>query len=177
MVTYQELRKETLTQICKARTHYFRLQKELEELTTILPDKCYIARYKSNSHRVPGHWYYALGCTDKALPCVRSKDPNNRNLTKKIHLGHLENPNYLTAVIELERSRVRRVKLDTCEAIRVHLKQKQAYWLARKRQQKNNTNPGSFAPIDREIKDENLFAFIVRKHYEQASSPDLAKNP
>jgi len=171
---YQELRRDTLTQICLARKHYFRLQRDLAELTNTLPDKCYLAKYKSNSsqnpqlpdNEKPGFWYYALGCADKALPCARSKDPKNRNLTKKLHLGHVENPNYLTAVLELERSHIKQAKEKSLAGVREHLKNLQSFWLAYKRQ-----GSGGAVTISKEVAgifrkniySETIFEFIYKK--------------
>ena len=182
---YQRLRRQVLNQICVARLHYFRLEKELAELQNTLPDKCYIAMYVSNSGRrlksqddgrgEPKYKYYALGCKDKLLPTRAKTEPSQtkrrpneikrikavdlsdeRILTNKIHLGHVYNPNYLTAVIELERSRARKIKQEAYENLKVIIRETRSYWLESKRfHQRFSAKPknksSELALIDKEI--------------------------
>jgi len=165
---YQVIRKTVLTQICAARIQSFRLQRELAEIGHTLPENCYITRYKSNSKRnpqlpdnsKPGFWYYALGCTQKKLPSA--KPEKSDTLTKKLHLGHVENPNFLTAVMELERSKIHAAKEKALVDVRSHLKHLQAAWLWYKRAiVEDDTDLRLFYSA---IKSKNIFEFIKSKN-------------
>lgn len=112
-------RKELLTNICLARKEYFRLKEELSWIPPRLEPGTCIGNYWSKC--IPGEYtryqYHALSHKDAVLPSA--KDENK--LTRKRHIGRDHNPNYREALILIEETRVRQIKLETLSHITTHL--------------------------------------------------------
>ena len=120
-------------------------------------------------------WYYALGCTQKKLPSANPEKANT--LTNKLHLGHLENPNYLTAVLELERIQIRQAKQKAYDGVRAHLKHLQSSWLWYKRETSEGKHTAAMQLFSSDIRSKNIFQFIQSKHLTNSWYPPSTTNP
>ena len=121
--TYREY---LLTLICKARSQYFRLKKELTELDPVLPQGTWLGTYTSNSkaskceyYRLAPYVYQVLAHKDKILPSAR-KDGNP---VAKHSLGRVSNPRYLKGILALEKMQIFNAKTQTLERVSFHLQE------------------------------------------------------
>ena len=120
-----DYRKYLLTNICKARKEYFRIQTELKELENHLPFGTYLSTYTSNSsaskndaYDLAPYIYQRLAHKEKLLP---SGKENNQSLVGYHHLGRKHNNRFLKGAIALERMQIAKIKLETLARIREHL--------------------------------------------------------
>lgn len=115
-----------LTLICTARTHYFRLKRELADFNTTLPSGTWLGTYTSNSHGskhteypLAPYIYHVLAHRDKILPNAK-KDGKPIG---KHSLGRISNARYLKGVLALEKMYVYNAKLQTLERVTLHLQE------------------------------------------------------
>ena len=119
-------RQYLLTLICKARSQYFRLKKELTELDPVLPQGTWLGNYTSNSkaskceyYPLAPYIYHVLAHKDKILPSAR-KDGNP---VAKHSLGRVSNPRYLKGILALEKMQIFNAKAQTLERVSLHLQE------------------------------------------------------
>jgi hypothetical protein len=127
-ITYAECRKILLSQIVEARHEYFRLKCEIAELEREprLPVGSYIGKYTSNSTNTCNrkYTYHTLGNKNAVLPSAT----DSTKLTKKLHLGLDNSPQYRIALVEVEKLRILQIKLETLEGISQHLASVKSDW-------------------------------------------------
>lgn len=122
----------------------------------------YIALHQSNTK-----WkYYNVAHKDTVFPWAT--DPEKK--TKKLHLGKPSNPNYLRAVVELERTRSAKAKSEALNAVAQHLLALKCLWRQLRNVRRLDTTfiPGKeFYKEMGAFKDESIIDFIRRQSLNQ----------
>ena len=106
LLSLGEIRKVIIQRIVIARKEYFRLKDEITTLNPVLPLGTYLSTYTSNSKRQRKYTYYRL---------------SNKKFKNQYHLGRSHNPRFLQGALDIEKSRILQIKLETLERVKSHI--------------------------------------------------------